>query len=95
MDAHPFNGDKGEGVSPLDISGLMTLGTLEKVAKVGTGALSGVRVAGTLVNRHVLDHYRTALGDIHRDGFYRTLIHIESTLRERALAQLHAGNGRP
>ena len=64
---------KGEGVSPLDISGLMTLGTLEKIGKVGTGALSGVRVAGSLVNRHVLDQYRSALGDIHRDGFYRTL----------------------
>ena len=64
---------KGEGVSPLAISGLMTLGTLEKVGKIGTGTLSTVRVAGSLVNRHVLDHYREALGDINRDGFYRTL----------------------
>jgi len=64
---------KGEGVSPLAISGLMTLGTLEKIGKIGTGTLSTVRVAGSLVNRHVLDHYRKALGDINRDGFYRTL----------------------
>ena len=64
---------KGEGVSPLEISGLMTLGTLDKIGKIGTGTLSTVRVAGSLVNRHVLDHYREALGDISRDGFYRTL----------------------
>ena len=64
---------KGEGVSPLHISGLMTLGTLGKIGKIGNGALSGVRAAGTLVDRHVLGHYRSALGDIHRDGFYRTL----------------------
>ena len=64
---------KGEGVSPLAISGLMTLGTLEKIGKIGTGTLSTVRVAGSLVNRHVLDHYREALGDISRDGFYPTL----------------------
>ena len=64
---------KGQGVSPLDVSGLMTLGTLDKIGKIGTGTLSTVRVAGSLVNRHVLDHYREALGDISRDGFYRTL----------------------
>ena len=64
---------KGQGVSPLDVSGLMTLGTLDKIGKIGTGTLSTVRVAGSLVNRHVLDHYREALGDINRDGFYPTL----------------------
>lgn len=64
---------KGQGVRPSDISGLMTLGTLDKIGKVGTGTLSTVRVAGSLVNRHVLDHYRDALGDINRDGFYATL----------------------
>ncbi len=64
---------KGQGVSPLDVSGLMTLGTLDKIGKIGTGTLSTVRVAGSLVNRHVIDHYREALGDINRDGFYATL----------------------
>lgn len=64
---------KGEGVSPLAVSGLMTLGTLEKIGKIGTGTLSTVRVAGSLVNRHVFDHYRDALADIHRVGFYKTL----------------------
>ena len=64
---------KGEGVSPLTVSGLMTLGTLDKLGKVGTGTLSTVRVAGSLFNRHVLDHYRDALSDINRDGFYPTL----------------------
>ena len=64
---------KGEGVSPLTVSGLMTLGTLDKLGKVGTGTLSTVRAAGSLFNRHVLDHYRDALGDINRNGFYPTL----------------------
>ena len=64
---------KGEGTSPLAVSGLMTLGSLDKLGKLGTGTLSTVRVAGTLFDRHVVDHYRDVLGDINRDGFYPTL----------------------
>ena len=62
-----------ENVSPLAISGAMTLGSLDQFAKVGSGALSSVRVAGGLLDRVVLDHYRTVLKDIRENGFYPTL----------------------
>ena len=62
-----------ENMSPLAISGAMTLGSLDKVAKLGSGALSSVRVAGTLLDSVVLDHYRAVLADIHDHGLYPTL----------------------
>ena len=62
-----------ENTSPLAISGTMTLGALDKVAKLGSGTLSGVRVAGSLLDRVVLDHYRNVLGNIHENGLHSTL----------------------
>ncbi len=62
-----------EGVGIFDISSAMTLHTLNRMTKVGRGALSSVRVAGNLVNRHVFGHYQKALSDISQAGFYATL----------------------
>lgn len=62
-----------QGVSPFQVSGLMTLASLDTVGKLGNGALSTVQAAGTLLNRHVLDHYREVHADIDRRGFYRSL----------------------
>lgn len=62
-----------ENTSPLAISGAMTLGALDKVAKLGSGALSSVRVAGSLLDRVVLDHYRAVLGNIQENGLHSTL----------------------
>lgn len=62
-----------QGVSAFNVSGLMALGSLRNVAKVGSGALSTAQVAGTLLNRHVLSHYKEVLGDINEAGFYPTL----------------------
>ena len=62
-----------ENTSPLAISGAMTLGALDKVTRLGSGALSSVRVAGSLLDRVVLDHYRTVLGEIHENGLHSTL----------------------
>jgi hypothetical protein len=62
-----------QDVSLLEVSGAVTLHALDSIASVGSGALSGVRVAGTLLDRHVVDHYRTALGEIHERGYYATL----------------------
>ena len=69
---------KLQGVRRLDVAGLMALGSLDRLGKLGTGtlgtsALSTVRVAGRMFDRHVLDHYRSVLVDIDRDGFYPTL----------------------
>ena len=38
-----------------------------------SGALSSAQAAGTLLDRHVFEHYRTVLGDIEERGFYPTL----------------------
>ena len=62
-----------ENVSLLEVSGAMTLHALDRVAKVGQGALSTVRCAGTLLDRHVVGHYRTALAELHERGYYETL----------------------
>jgi hypothetical protein len=62
-----------EGVGVLEVSSTMTLHTLSKVGAVAQGALSSVRVAGTLVDRHVLSHYANALGEIRERGLYATL----------------------
>ena len=62
-----------QGVSAFNVSGLMTLASLRKVAKLGTGALSTAQAAGTLLNRHVLTHYKNVLTDIDEAGFYPTL----------------------
>ncbi len=62
-----------QGVSPLRISGAMTLLSLDKVGKLGSGSLSTVRVAGRLFNRHVLEHYRLVLAQIDDTGLYPAL----------------------
>jgi hypothetical protein len=65
-----------EHVSLLDVSSAMTLHALDKVATIGRGALSSVRLTGQLVDRHVLDYYRTALGDLKENGYYATLARV-------------------
>ncbi len=62
-----------EGVSPLAVSGAMTLFTLSRMHAVALGALSGVRVAGRLFDRHVIDHYESALAEIRERGLYATV----------------------
>ena len=62
-----------QGVSAFNVSGLVTLGALDRVAKVGTGALSTAQATGNLFDRHVLDHYRGVLRQVDQDGFYPTL----------------------
>ena len=60
-------------VSAFDISGLVALGSLDRVAKLGNGALSTVQAAGGLFDRHVIDHYRSALRRVDAEGFYPML----------------------
>ena len=62
-----------ENVSLFDVSSAMALHSLDRVASVGRGALSSTRAMGRLFNRHVIDHYRTALGDLQEQGYYATL----------------------
>ncbi|MGE0534989.1 MAG: hypothetical protein AB7O68_08440 [Pirellulales bacterium] len=65
-----------ENVGLLELSGTMTLHALDKLTLVGRGALSGLRVSGGLFNRHVIDHYETALADIRARGVYATLAQV-------------------
>jgi hypothetical protein len=65
-----------QNVSLLEVSSAMTLHALGKIADVGRGALSSVRIAGHMVDRHVLEYYRTALGDLHQNGYYATLAKV-------------------
>ncbi|MBX3415062.1 MAG: hypothetical protein KF708_20430 [Pirellulales bacterium] len=62
-----------EGVSVLDVSGTMALYSLDRMSRLGRGALSSVRVAGSLFDRHVVDHYEQAAAEIRRRGLYGTL----------------------
>ncbi len=62
-----------EEVSVFEVSSAMALHSLDRVASVGRGALSSTRAAGRLFDRHVIDHYRTALTDIEQKGYYATL----------------------
>jgi len=62
-----------EDVSMFEVSSAMALHSLDRVASVGRGALSSTRAASRLFDRHVIDHYRTALSDIETKGYYATL----------------------
>ncbi|MBN2294694.1 MAG: hypothetical protein JXM70_19855 [Pirellulales bacterium] len=70
-DIHQIAAD--EGVNPFAVSSAMTLYSLKHIATLGQGALSTVRVAGTLLDRHVIDHYRAGLEDIRAKGIYASL----------------------
>lgn len=67
---------QGEDVTLLEVSGAMTLHALNRADKVAQGALSGVTIAGSLLDRIVVDHYRNALTDIHTRGYYTTLADV-------------------
>lgn len=62
-----------QGVHPLAVSSAMTLYSLGKIATLGQGALSTVRVTGSLFDRHVIQHYTDALADIRSRGIYASL----------------------
>lgn len=62
-----------QNVSLFEVSSAMTMFTIGRIGKVGTGALSGVRVAGNLFDRHIIDHYRVGMNDIREKGFYRSV----------------------
>jgi tryptophan synthase alpha subunit len=62
-----------ENVGILAVSTAATLQAMNKFATLGRGALSTVKVAGSLLDKHVLDHYSQALSEIRSRGLYRSL----------------------
>ncbi len=64
---------KKEDLSMLEVSGAMSMFTIGRIGSVGKGALSTVKVAGNLFDRHIFDHYSDSLKDINEKGIYRSL----------------------
>lgn len=62
-----------ENVDLVQVSGAMSLFVLDKVGVAARGALSTVKVAGLLADRHILDHYRQAAEQIKTRGLFATL----------------------
>lgn len=62
-----------EDVGLFEVSSAMTLFSLNQVTTVGKGALSTVRVAGNLFDRHFIDHYFEGIDDIRKKGIYASL----------------------
>lgn len=62
-----------QGVNPIAVSSAMTLYSLGKIGSLGRGALSTAKAAGTLFDRHVIDHYTDALDDVRHRGIYASL----------------------
>ncbi len=59
-----------ENVGLLSVSSAITMHSLNGVKTVTDGTLTGIRVAGGLFNRSVIDHYRNSLTNIREQGFY-------------------------
>jgi hypothetical protein len=64
---------KAQDADVWSVSTTMTLYSLDQLGKVGQGALSTVKVASGLFDRHILDHYRQGLNEIGEKGMYATL----------------------
>ncbi len=62
-----------EGVDLLAVGGAATMQSLGKLDLLSRGALSTAKVAGNLIDRHVLDHYAHALAEIQQKGFYKSV----------------------
>ncbi|MEO1614675.1 MAG: hypothetical protein AAFV88_02425 [Planctomycetota bacterium] len=56
-----------------DVSTTMTMFTIDKLSLSARGALSSVRVAGSMLDEHFFHHYQDALQSISERGFYETL----------------------
>ena len=55
------------------VSATMTMFAIDKLSLTTRGALSTVRVAGSLLDEHLFSHYTDGLKSISEKGFYETL----------------------
>ncbi len=62
-----------EDVSLLGVSGAVAMQAVESIKSVSHGTLTGLFVAGKIVNRNIFGHYATALTQIRRDGFWASV----------------------
>jgi hypothetical protein len=61
------------GVSLLGVSGALAINTLGKLETAVKGTFTGVKVAGGLLNNHVIGHYSDSLQAIHDKGLFESL----------------------
>ncbi len=62
-----------DGVSLLEVSSAITLHSLGKLGTITSGTLTGIKVAGGLLNRNVLNHYVDSLSTLRQKGFFATI----------------------
>jgi hypothetical protein len=80
-----------ERVSLLAVSGAMTLQVLHRITAVGRGALSSVKVTGTLVDWVVVGHYRDALRDVQQRGLWNVVSQVSESYIDAVWRNFHTG----
>lgn len=59
-----------EQVSLLGVSGAIAMQTVEGIRNLSQGTLTGLFVAGQIINRNIFGHYMKALAGIHEQGIW-------------------------
>lgn len=62
-----------ENISLLGVSGAVAMQAVESIRGVSQGTLTGLFVAGKIVNRNIFSHYTSALTTIHRNGIWSSV----------------------
>lgn len=64
---------KQEQVSLLGVSAAIAMETVENVKDLSQGTLTGLFVAGKIINRNIFGHYNAALSTIHERGIWNSV----------------------
>lgn len=62
-----------EQVSLFEVSSAMSMYALNRMDTASRGALSTIRVAGNMFDKHILDHYSNGVAEIRKQGIYGML----------------------
>jgi hypothetical protein len=62
-----------EHISLLGVSGAVAMQAAESIKNVTHGSLTGLFVAGKIVNRNIFGHYANALTQIHKQGIWASV----------------------
>lgn len=62
-----------EKISLLGVSGAVAMQAVETIKTATQGSLTGLFVAGKIVNRNIFGHYISALSDIHKNGLWSSV----------------------
>lgn len=64
------------------VSSAIGMHTINRLDTVARGTLSSVRVAGSLLDQHIVDHYAAAIAAIYQDGLYETISVVSKPYRD-------------